>query len=348
MLKRFPVLLCAVLLAACSDGEDNRKAPPPWVKTRTVAAAGSLQLALTGTVRARYETPVAFRVGGQITRREVDAGQSVAKGAVLFRLDPRDLAETLSAAAAERAAARAALTVAQADTSRHRQLFEKTFVSRQLLERIELAEREVQTRVDAADARWQQARNAGSYAVLRAEAAGLLLDVSGEPGQVVAAGQPVAVMARDGEREVEVSFPDSVKPPAAGLLRHPDGTTQALQLREVSGAADPVSLTWRARYRFAPGSGKAPALGAVVSTRFALAGAADGTLEVPLGALDERGHGPRVWLVREGKAQPQPVRIVLPGPETARIVASLPADARLIVLGTHLLEPGMAVRELPQ
>ena len=72
------------------------------------------------------------------------------------------------------------------------------------------------------------------------------------------------------------------------------------------------------------------------------------TLEVPLGALDERGKGPHVWLIKEGKAQPMPVVVTLLSSETARIKAEIPANTSLIVLGTHLLKPGMAVRELAQ
>ena len=341
------VLVLAFAIAGCGASATNDKVMPPWVKTQAVSGGNGIALALTGTVRARVETPVSFRVPGQIIRREVDAGEQVRQGDVLFRLDPRDQEATLAAARAEQAAAQAALDLAHADTERHRQLFARGFIARQQLERVELAERESRTRLDAASARLSQAGNASGYAVLRADAAGIVTEVSGEPGQVVAPGQPVAMLARTGDREIEVFFPEAVKAPVSGLLKQPDGSTATLALREVAGAADPVSRTWRARYRL-PAEARALPLGSVVNTRFALPQATADTLEVPLGALDERGQGAQVWHIVEGKAQPLPVQVMLLGPETARIRASLPAQTRLIVLGTHLLKPGMAVRELPQ
>lgn len=336
-----------LLIAACGNPAQDAAPPPPWVKTQRVAVGQVLELALTGTVRAHVETPAAFRVGGQILRREVDAGQAVRPGTVLFRLDVRDAEQGVIAARAERQAADAALAVATADTARHRALFAQGFIARQLLDRIVLAEREAKTRREAADARLQQARNASSYAVLRATDAGVVTEVTGEPGQVVAPGQPVATIAREGAREVEVFFPDAVKAPASGQLRLADGSVRALVLREAAAAAEPLSRTWRARYRVAEG-GSDLALGSVVSARFAVPQLTAETLDVPLGALDERGKGAQVWHVVKGRAQPLPAQIVLIGPETARLRAALPAGTRLIVLGTHLLKPGMPVRELPQ
>ena len=58
----------------------------------------------------------------------------------------------------------------------------------------------------------------------------MLVEVSGEPGQVVETGQAVATLARDGEREIEVFFPDAARPPAAGQLVRADGAPVAAAL----------------------------------------------------------------------------------------------------------------------
>jgi RND family efflux transporter MFP subunit len=339
-----------LLLSACFAEKPVASATPPapWVKTVAVGADSGAVLTLSGTVRARHETPVAFQVGGRITARHVDAGQEIRKGAALFRLDARDLEEAVRAAEAEQAAARAALETAQAEVARSRKLRAQNFIGQQALERAELAQREMHTRLDGASARLRQARNALGYADLRAQTGGVLVSVSAEAGQVVAAGQPLAVIAREGARELEVFFPDGVTPPHEGRALLPDGQTLALSLREVAGAADPQSRTWRARYR-TPKAAPALPLGSLLRVDFttaATAGAGNGTLEVPLAALDERGGGARVWRVVDGAAQPLPVQVAALLPETARIRAELPPGSRIIALGTHLLQPGMAVREL--
>jgi hypothetical protein len=67
---------------------------------------------------------------------------------------------------------------------------------------------------------------------------------------------------------------------------------------------------------------------------------------VPLGALDERGQRPRIWLVSEGKVQPFAVEVIDLGEEYARIKGDIKEGAPIVALGTHMLTPGMAVRAL--
>lgn len=341
------VALICVMLSSCGGGKDSSTASAnvPFVKTAAVVPAGANSLALSGIVRARYETPLAFQVGGRIAARRVDAGQDVRAGQALFELDPRDLEQSAQAAQADVAAAEAALATVRADLGRMQQLQSRNFISAQVLERSKLAEREARTRLDAAKARYAQARNGLGYARLGAPAAGMLVEVTGEPGQVVAAGQPVATLAREGEREIEVFFPEQATPPATGHLISTAGAPLLLRLREVSGAVDPQSRTWRARYSVTQ-EGRALALGSVVRTAFDATGGDDHAFKVPIAALDERGTGPRVWQVVKGQAQPVPVEILKVDTDVARVRGNLKVGDTVIALGTHLLTPGMAVQEL--
>ncbi len=347
-MKALLTLVC-VAISGCGGGQEPSAGggDAPFVKTAAVASADAGVLGLTGTVRARYETPVAFQVDGRISARRVDAGQTVRAGQTLFELDARDLEQASQAARADVVAAEAALATARADLGRARQLKDRNFVSAQALDRSELAEREARTRLDAARARLAQARNALGYARLSAPTAGVLVEVSGEPGQVMETGKAVATLARDGEREIEVFFPDAARPPDVGQLVRADGAPLPLRLREVSGAVDPQSRTWRARYSVSTG-GDALALGSVVRAAFAAPGGDAQALSVPIAALDERGEGPRVWRVVDGRAQPVAVEVLALDAEAARVQGGLKAGDKVIALGTHLLTPGMAVRELAQ
>lgn len=346
-------LMLSLMLGACALAGCERAAapqqdrPPPFVKTIAVHTSSEGQLGLSGTVRARVETPLAFQVGGQIAARRVDAGHRVAPGQALFELDRRDLEQGVRAAAADLAAADAALATALADLARNRVLQQQRFTSAQALERFELAQREAQTRRDAAAARLAQARNALGYGQLLAPAAGVLIDVIGERGQVVSAGQMVATLAQDGERELELHFPQGVLPPASGDAVLADGTTLPLRLREIAGAVDPQGRTRRARYTVQAPQ-EALVLGMVLRARFAAMAQEAGEFAVPLGALNERGEGPRLWRVEEGRVRAVPVTVLGTDGETARVRGPLAAGDRIVALGTHLLGEGMAVRELDQ
>lgn len=337
--------LAYLSLTACS-GEDQSAVSgdlPPWVRTVAVRSDTQARLELTGRVHARVETPIASQVDGRIAVRHVDAGQAVKAGQVLFELDPKDLRQAVRAAEAAREAAVAELQTAQDEFKRQRDLLNRKFISQQSYDRAALLERAARAQLTATEANLEQARNALGYAELRADRAGVLIDVLGETGQVINRGQPLATLAVEGEREVEIALPDGTVPPQHGRAMGPDGVAADVELREAAGAADPASLTWRARYRIK--ASDAFTLGSVVRVDFRDASRAGQVFEVPIGALDERADGPHIWRVVEGKAQSLPVVVVALDQDTARITAGLPADARVVAFGTHLLTTGMAVRE---
>jgi RND family efflux transporter MFP subunit len=376
------LLATVVLITAC--GNKKEETPAPAHAVRTVAAVSSAQplLALSGTIRAEVETPIAFQINGRIAQRLIQAGQTVKKGQVLFELDPRDLNQVLQASAAEVAAASSALSTAKSDTQRNRKLLQEKFISQQGFDRALLQEKEAQTRFDAATSRQKQALNATEYANLMAPNDGIITELTGEAGQVVTAGQPIGTLAHAGPLEVEVFLPEGFKAPLTGQAQF-GNQTATVTLREAAGSADPVSRTVRARYQLANLPQPWP-LGSVakVSLKSTMPSAQSNVTintpnnksndaannthalpvtttassqsaqpqktitTVPIAALDERGQGPQVWLIIEGKAQPLEVKLISLNAETAVIEANLPVGTKVIALGTHLLKPGMPVREI--
>ncbi|NMH16413.1 biotin/lipoyl-binding protein [Tepidiphilus sp. B18-69] len=118
------MVAACVLLAGCGRQETpaQQQEQPVVVRTAPVRAAEPAPLVLSGTVRARHETPLAFQVGGRIVARLVDAGASVQTGQVLARLDPKDVLARLEAAQAEVRAAQAQWRLAQNELARTERL----------------------------------------------------------------------------------------------------------------------------------------------------------------------------------------------------------------------------------
>ena len=70
---------------------------------------------------------------------------------------------------------------------------------------------------------------------------------------------------------------------------------------------------------------------------------------VPLAALDERGSNTQIWQIVDQQAQPQTVAVVGVTPISAQIQGQdLKTGDRVIALGTHLLVPGIPVKEYAQ
>ncbi|HKL52632.1 MAG TPA: efflux RND transporter periplasmic adaptor subunit [Wenzhouxiangellaceae bacterium] len=355
-MSRIALCLLIAALVGCAN-EDDAPAPDSarLVMTSPVRAADPHLARLSGTVRARFETPVSFQVDGRILERRVDAGDRVEPDQILFRLDPRDFAQAVSVARADLEAARAELETDKAETRRNRDLLDREFISEQVFERVQLAEKSARERVDAAQARLEQARNRLGYTELAATRGGTLIEVTGEPGQVVAAGQPLGVIAQSGDSEVEVFLPERFGVPQSGRVVQGGTIMGKLSLREAAGAADQTTRTWKARYSLsgtdteelnATASNVPLRLGSVVKVALDADGNGGDVVEVPVGAINERGQGPQVWIIRDGRAEP--VRIVLldMDAENARIMGDLEVGMQVISLGTHLLQSGMPVREL--
>jgi hypothetical protein len=131
----------------------------------------------------------------------------------------------------------------------------------------------------------------------------------------------------------------------ARLLGHDTAVTA--ELREVAGSADPLTRTWRARYRL-PTLDPEPGLGTTATLDFERAAAPDeARRRVPIGAILERGDGPLVWRVADGRVQPEPVELLAIGGEHAEIRTAIAPGTLVVALGAQLLQAGQPVRTRP-
>lgn len=328
----------ALCLAACEKAlpPPISAVPPPMVKVATVAAVADSAAdarSYSGEVRARHETPLAFRIGGKLIERRVDAGARVSAGETLARLDPADVQLSASQAQAQEA-------LAAADARRTRDLHAKNFVSGAALDAKETALR-------AAQAQAGLTKNQVAYAALAADHAGVIAAVLAEPGQVVAAGQPVLRLARDGEREVAIALPETALAglkvgAAAEIALWSGGKTYRGRLRELSPAADPATRTYAARVTMIE-TGPEVALGMTATVRFG--GGGSPALTVPLPAVFQQGEKHAVWIV--GADETLALRPVALGAYTeagATVVEGLAAGERIVAAGVHKLVAGQKVR----
>src|SRR5207244_912753 len=64
---------------------------PPMVRLVTGARVGGSERGFTGTIGARVESNLGFRVAGKIVERLVNVGEQVKAGQPLMRIDETDL-----------------------------------------------------------------------------------------------------------------------------------------------------------------------------------------------------------------------------------------------------------------
>lgn len=341
-------LTVALLAGGCSKpAAIDPRLQSPRVEIFKVEAAGANSRTFTGIVEARVQSDLGFRVAGKILERAVNVGERVRKGQVLMRLDSVDLKLSLAAQQANVEAARARHTKARADEARFAGLVESGAISRLEYDQARAALDSAKAQLDAAEAQARVSNNSSEYAVLLADADGVIVRTLGEPGQVVAAGQTVVQLAHDGPREAVIYLPEGVRPDlgttASARLHGRDQAYQA-KLRQLSEAADPASRTFEARYVLEGEAASTPLGSTVTVALLTQSTSGSQAVLVPVGAVHDHGSGPGVWVVQgNSEVRFRFIEIASIGREEAVVARGIDAGEKVVALGAHLLHEGQVV-----
>ena len=340
------LILAAALAALTGCGTDAAKeAPPPLVRTVTVGDAAAAEGGYTGTVRGRYETRLAFQVGGQILSRNVNVGAHVRAGDVLMVIDARDVQQQANATSAAAQAARSRYELARTERARYEQLYAAQAISEAMLDQYRTNERAAEAAYRQAVAQDTASHNALGYTNLVAGADGVISNITAEEGQIIAAGQTVMTLTQEGEREIEIAVPEShlaevsVGMPAAVSL-WANSAAYTGTLRELSPVPDAATRTYTARIALTDAPADLP-LG--MTARVRLGASVQDGVAIPLSALYQTGDTAQVYVVEDDAVHLVPVTVTAFRTNDA-LVAGLPQGARIVTAGVHQLHEGEKVR----
>ena len=344
-------LALAAAVAGCSGDKAPAEQPRIVLVMRPVGGPDAAVSVYAGEIRARNESPLAFRVGGNIAKRLVDVGEAVKQGQLLAELDPGDQRLQAGAAQAQLAAAEADLVRARGDLQRYKALADQQLVSRSAYDAQLAAFKAAEGQANAARAQSGVAGNQAAYTQLRAPRDGVIASRSAEAGQTVAAGQAVFTLAADGGREVAIALPESrIREFHAGqqvlveLWSAPDRRMPGA-IREISPQADAQARTYAARVALAGDAARQVELGQ--SARVYVQGdAGQSVLRLPLSALQRDGKGgTSVWVVDPATHALRSVPVATGpfGEDSVPVLSGLQAGDWVVAAGGHLLRDGQKV-----
>ena len=345
------LLLSIFLVTGCGKDEqavDNSV----YVKTQTVSYnAQSSEDNYAGTVKGRYESNLAFQVSGKILARNVNVGDSVSAGDVLMIIDDRDIRQNLNVYEAQVQSARSQLELAQTTLSRYEQLYASSAVSAQELDQYKNSYKNALAAYNQAIAQREQGQNALNYTQLTADGSGVISAVTGEAGQVVSAGQTVATIVQDGEREIEISVPEN-KIQTIRIGQEATVTFWALNNTEVIGAvreiapmADDVARTYKVRISLKQTPSDIQ-LGMTANVAFSPKYTGADYITLPLTALYQTENKTQVWIVNsENKAELKDINVVSFGKNDVQ-VTGLNEGYVVVTAGVHKLFAGQNVKLL--
>ena len=305
------------------------------------------QRSFSGTLQARYQSLLGFRVAGKIIHRGVEVGDRVKKGQILFRLDPTDYDLQLQVAQADLEAAKSQLVQIEAEEGRLADLRKTRSTSQSDYDLAVSLRDTARSRLQAAGNRETLAKNQRQYADLIADQDGLVTRLMAEVGQVISPGQPVGQWVHGTELEALVSVPESMQQALSQSKASVEfwsmpGVSVPCTLREISPIADPASRTYDAKFTLVdPPKGLAIGMTAnVVIYR----DQEDG-FSIPMGAIAESQGSPIVWrIVADGRVQAVPVEILKYGSQFATVRGSLGQGDQIISAGVQRIDAQCKVR----
>lgn len=347
------LLLLAVLLLIGCHKEEKAEPVRPVVKTvRVHMGVGSWDRSYSGVVVARNEVQESFRVDGRIVKRLVDVGDRVRVGQVLAILDENDLRLSMESAQAELKAATANRAQAVTDEGRYSTLLSRNAVSHMEFEARRLAAEEATGRLDRAARAFSLAQNRSNYSRLIASTDGVVTKVSAEAGQVVAPGQSVVSVAKDGKLEVLVDIPEGniqgLKDSSAevSLWSNSEERYRAV-VREIAPEADPVTRTFAVRFTLRDAK-PSVRLGMTANLQL-LDSTATPIARIPSNALFNQGDGLSVWVVAPDTGRLTLKRVIVERytDQDAYVHGEIVDGDVIVIAGVQRLDKNMVVRLVP-
>ncbi len=237
------LLIISVSFAAsgCTEAASKTRvadAPIPVKLAPVTTEKMALPIVATGTLGAKEDLALGFKIGGVVARVLVNEGDRVRVGQVLAALDLGEIEPGVTRA-------RAAADKAERDRARVERLYADSVATRMQLD-------DATTGRDAARAEYDAAMFNRRHAMIVAPADGVVLRRLAEPGVVLAAGTPAVVLASHARGQVvRIGLADR------DVVRLREGDAASVRfdayperrfagrVTEIGAAADPVTGTYR-------------------------------------------------------------------------------------------------------
>jgi membrane fusion protein (multidrug efflux system) len=197
------------LLAACSPSEPPAPPLPEVLVVDVVARDVPVISEWLGTTEGFVDAEIRAQVSGYLISRDYQEGSRVAKGDLLFRIDPRPFQATLDQARGDLGRAEAALELARLDVARYTPLVQQGAVSRQEYDTAVQRQRSGEAAVQAARAGVEKARIELSFTEIRSPIGGVSGIAQAQLGDFVSPNDSEPLTEVSQLDPIRVSFPVS-------------------------------------------------------------------------------------------------------------------------------------------
>jgi membrane fusion protein (multidrug efflux system) len=295
----------------------------------------------SGSIKPKEAATVSSEVPARVLEVPVHEGQGVARGAVLARLNDRDL--RLQIEEAQSAITREQVTLAKDQYDRNQRLFQQGAVTRLVLDQTKNQYLTLDSAYQSAQAKIRQLREQMSKTQILSPISGVVAKKFVSPGELLAPGAPVAIVENTEEVlvDVEVSDRDVVKVRAGQEVEASTdafpGRTFHGQVERVGSTANPVTRSFNVQAKIANHeqelrSGMIASLRVVLTKKKALL--------APVEAVSGEGDAAKVFVVRQGVARRLPVRLGDRLDREVEVLSGLSEGDEVVIYGGDQLTDG--------
>lgn len=342
------VLMLVMGLSAC----EKPAAPEVSIRPALVMTVNPIdfqsKFSIVGEIKPRYAAVQGFRVPGKITKRYVDVGETVKKGQRIARIDAADANLSVQADQAAITAAQANLDFAASELKRQQQLLDKQFISPAALDRYQTSYHMAKASFDQAKAKSAVTRNQSAYTHLYADRSGVINQINAEPGQVVAAGEPVVTIISPNDLEVHIPVAEAnisqVKLKQAVKVKLWSNGSEYYQarVREIAPVADTVTRTYLVKLKLKNVDDKVK-MGMTATAILPVAQTEQ--LMIPTAAVIQQEQQAIVWEVDDqNQVHAKPVRVAAYDENGAIVADGLQAGDKIVIAGAHVLTENQQIQ----
>ena len=304
-----------------------------------------LTVVVPGSIVPDQRARIASRLMGYIKSLNVEVGNKVKRGELLFSIDSNDIQSQISQAQSAYQQAKAALDDAKLDYDRFSKLFSDDSVSKQQFDKIRLQYSVAKENLAAAKSGLDQAKSQIQYANVRAPFSGVIVEKNAVSGDLAAPGNPVLVVENltslsvqtevSGELFARLRSGDKASVIVDGQDKPMEGTIYTLV-----GAADPRSRTHTVKLSL-------PEVGNINSGTFARVSFTRGerqTMMVPKSALVTRAGITGVFVMQDNVAYFNMVRTGVEIGDSIEVKAGIELGDKVVINNNESMLNGDIVK----
>lgn len=201
------LLAGGVFLASCSQKQEQQPQQVPELAVITVGEQDArLESGYPATLHGKNDVEIRPQVTGFLTKVNVQEGQHVSAGQVLFTIDQVQLQAQVEAAQAAVAVAQANVNTAQTNANNNKQLLDKNIISASAYQTSVDALNAAKAQLSQANAQLVSARKNLSYSVVTAPTSGVVGSIDFKEGALVSPQTLLTVLSNNGDVEAYFSL----------------------------------------------------------------------------------------------------------------------------------------------